>query len=235
MNHQDLNILIVEDEKNLGETLFEYLGLKGFNCRLSQSVTSAEDVFFNQNFKPHVVLMDIGLPDGDGLSLARKFRNKRKDFILLFLSALNDPETKFEGLDLGAEDYITKPFDLRELILRLERILKTKKSLDQYQDELIHGKLKIWFKKFEVQDAKGMIIPLSQKECSILEMLYFNKGNVISRDQIIENVWGENSFPSNRTVDNYIVNLRKWTQTDESAPISISSVRGIGYKLEIKG
>ena len=116
MINKDLNILIVEDEDNLANTLHEYLELKGFNCKLAMSAKEAAHIFLDTDFSAHVVLMDIGLPDGDGLDLAKSFREKRKDFILLFLSALNDPDTKFEGLSLGAEDYITKPFDLRELI-----------------------------------------------------------------------------------------------------------------------
>ncbi len=234
MQNKDLNILIVEDEDNLANTLHEYLELKGFNCKLAMNAKDARAIFLDSDFSAHVVLMDIGLPDGDGLDLAKEFRQKRKDFILLFLSALNDPDTKFEGLSLGAEDYITKPFDLRELILRLERILKTQSVFKTYQDEIVIGELKIWFKKYELQDANGELLPLAQKECAILEMLYFNKGNVVSRDEIIENIWGKDVFPSNRTVDNYIVKLRKWAQSDSNEPLTISSIRGIGYKLEIK-
>lgn len=234
MNNKDLNILIVEDEESLGSTLFEYLSSKDYSCKLATSVKEAKAIFIDPSFDVNVILMDIGLPDGSGLDLAKELKGLRKDFILLFLSALNDPDTKFEGLNLGADDYITKPFDLRELTLRLERILKTQVSLNQYEDEISLGSLKIWFKKYEVQDANGFILTLAQKECAILELLYFNKGDVVSRDDIIENIWGANAFPSNRTVDNYIVKLRKWAQTDDSAPMTISSIRGIGYKLEIK-
>ena len=229
-----LPILIVEDEPNLGDTLCDYLASKNYPVRLAQSAQAAEQHFRDSQFHPYVVLMDIGLPDGNGLELARKFREHRKDFVLLFLSALNDPETKFSGLSLGADDYITKPFDLRELTLRLERILKTKQSFDDLNDEIKIGKLKIYFKRYEVVDGNQNIISLSQKECAILEMLYLKKNEVLSRDSIIEHVWGADSFPSNRTVDNYIVKLRKWLETDDKQIATISSVRGIGYRLEIK-
>jgi len=233
-NAAGLKILIVEDEENLGTTLSEYLSSKNFNCKVAKTAAEANSIFLGPDFNPYVVLMDIGLPDGNGLDLSKAFREHRKNFVLLFLSAQNDPETKFQGLELGADDYITKPFDLRELMLRLERILKTKESFDTLSDEIMIGPLKIWFKRYEVSDASGSIISLSQKECAILELLFLKKNDVVSRDKIIEEIWGKNSFPSNRTVDNYIVKLRKWSQTASDDDIKISSIRGIGYKLEIK-
>lgn len=230
----NLPILIVEDEPNLGDTLQDYLSAKKYDVRLAKTATEARKVFLESDFTPYVVLMDIGLPDGSGMELAQEFRKVRKDFVLLFLSALNDPETKLQGLELGADDYITKPFDLRELMLRLERILKTKDSFDTLKDEISIGELKIWFKRYEIASGDGKIIPISQKECAILELLYKKSNEVLSRDEIIRKVWGENSFPSNRTVDNYIVKLRKWLETDKNQKATISSVRGIGYRLEIK-
>jgi DNA-binding response OmpR family regulator len=222
-------ILIVEDEKNLGITLQEYLQDMGHESLLAR--TGAEAKYLFDQHSPNIVLMDIGLPDTNGLDLARYFREIRKDFVLLFLSALNDPDTKVEGLEIGAEDYITKPFALKELVLRLERISKFQTANQAYPDEIEIGALKIWFKRYEVQDANGKIIPLSQKEYGILEMLYSQKNQAVPRDQIIEKIWGEDKFPTNRTVDNYIVKLRKWCESDNNKPLEIASVRGVGYKL----
>lgn len=225
-------ILIVEDEVNLGETLKDFLESKDYECIHSKNAQEANSDF--KAFMPHVALMDINLPDGNGIELAKSFREQDKELIILFLSAMNDPDTKLTGLSMGAQDYITKPFDVRELILRLERILENKNNLINYQDEINLADLKIWFKRFEVQNGEGKILSLSQKECQILEMLYQSKNAVVSRDQIIEKVWGINSFPSNRTVDNYIVSLRKWLDTSKESSTQIASVRGIGYKLIIK-
>lgn len=229
MNNPQL--LIVEDELNLGETLKDFLESNHYNPTHAMSCEVARQMFTEK--KPDIVLMDIGLPDGDGIELAKEFRDKEKELIILFLSAMNDPETKFKGLEMGADDYITKPFDVRELLLRLERILKNKSKRNEHLEEIVLGDLKIWFKRFEVQNAQGDIISLSQKEVSILELLYSKKNTVVSRDEIIEKVWGQNSFPSNRTVDNYIVNLRKWLETSKEEVAKITSVRGIGYKFEI--
>jgi len=224
-------ILIVEDEKNLGITLQEYLEDLGHKSLWAKTGAEAKHLF--EENKPNIVLMDIGLPDTNGLDLARYFRGLRKDFVLLFLSALNDPDTKVEGLEIGAEDYITKPFALKELVLRLERIFKSQIANESHPQELCHGKLKIWFKSYEVQDALGKTLPLSQKECGILELLYANQNQAVDRDQIIEKIWGEDKFPTNRTVDNYIVKLRKWSETDINKPLEIVSIRGVGYKLII--
>lgn len=226
-----LNILIVEDEINLGSTLEEFLIGLGHQCSWAQSGKEAREFFKSK--KPNLILMDIGLPDTTGIILAKEFRAIRKDFVLLFLSALNDPAIKVEALEIGAEDYITKPFALKELILRLDRILKTQINLETLPEEIVHGKLKIWFRRYEVAGADGEIIPLSQKECAILELLYKKKNTAIEREEMITQIWGEDKFPSNRTVDNYIVKLRKWCETDPHKSIEIQSIRSIGYKLII--
>ncbi len=226
-------ILIVEDDDNLGDTLVEYLTSIGHKAILSKSVKDAQANF--KAFAPNIVLMDIGLPDGSGLELAKAFKKERNDFVLLFLSALNDPDIKVQGLEIGAEDYITKPFALKELILRLKKIQKRmSQSQKEIPEEISFGKLKIWFKKYEIQDGQGRKISLGQKENAILKLLYENMGDALTRDEIIESIWGENKFPSNRTVDNYIVKLRKWTETDPHSGLFIQSIRGIGYKLTNK-
>ena len=228
----DAKILIVEDDNNLGDTLHEYLNSSGQQCFLAKSVSEAKTIFGSE--WPDIVLMDITLPDGNGLDLARSFRESRKDFFLLFLSALNDPDTKVEGFEIGAEDYITKPFAIKELLIRLERLKEFRQDLSKDEEEISIGDLKIWFKKFEVKDGLGNILPLSQKECAILKLLLANQGNATTRDEIIDKVWGEDKYPSHRTVDNYIVKLRKWADSDTQGPMEIQSIRGIGYKLIIK-
>lgn len=229
----ELSLLLVEDEPNLGQTLRDYLRAKRFNVELAQSCVEARQKF--RDYSPAIVILDIGLPDGDGISLAKEFRLKRKDCVLLFCTALNDPTLRVEGLELGAEDYITKPFELKELTLRLDRILKSRQLTLTSPEEFKFGKLIFWPKRFEIQDADGNVSSLSQKECAILELLLTKKNEVVARDEMIESIWGENSFPTNRTIDNYIVKLRKWADTDSSKELQITSVRGIGYKLELKG
>ncbi len=223
-------ILIVEDDNNLGDTLFEYLQAQGHEVELAKNIQAAREKF--RSLTPEIVLMDIELPDGNGIELAKELRQEHKNYSLLFLSAQNDPEIKVEGFEAGAEDYITKPFAIKELLIRLDRIKSFQQEIAS-DDEIVIGSLKIWFKRFEVQDGNGDVLPLSHKECSILKLLWSNQNNAVDRDQIIDKVWGENKFPSQRTVDNYIVKLRKWCETDTNGSVQIQSIRGIGYKLII--
>lgn len=229
----NLPLLLVEDEPNLGQTLRDYLRSKKFQVELATSCAEAR-IKFNEII-PAIAILDIGLPDGSGIDLAREFRAQRKDCVLLFCTALNDPSLRVEGLELGAEDYITKPFELKELTLRLDRILKSREFTLHNPDEMHFGKLIFWPKRFEIQDGMKEVSSLGQKECAILEYFLEKKNDVISRDEMIENIWGENSFPTNRTIDNYIVKLRKWADSDPEGSLKITSVRGIGYKLELKG
>lgn len=229
----NFSVLLVEDEVNLGVTLRDYLRSKKFDVEWAANASLARACF--EKMKPAIVILDIGLPDGSGLDLAREFRSNSKECVILFCTALNDPALRVEGFELGAEDYITKPFELKELTLRLDRILKSRQTTLHNPDEYKFGSLIFWPKRFEIQDAQGLVSTLSQKECAILELLLENKNEVISRDQMIEGIWGENSFPTNRTIDNYIVKLRKWADSETGENLKITSVRGIGYKLEIKG
>lgn len=245
MNHLEtgpgLPILIVEDEKNLGVTLSEYLRSIGYACFLATNGRDAYQVFKEE--KPRVVLMDIGLPDTNGLELAKKLRVEREDFVLLFLSAQNDPDIKVEGLEIGAHDYITKPFALKEIVIRLKRILETQENIsnDSSSSEPIQiGEMTLYMDRFEIESLDGQSTTLSQKECRILELLYKNQNKAVTRETMIENIWGSNHFPSNRTVDNYIVRLRKLFDSDNSPnpgtnkKAEIKSVRGIGYMLSLK-
>ncbi len=229
----NLPLLLVEDEPNLGQTLRDYLRAKKFRVELATTCAEARSKF--NDIAPAVAILDIGLPDGSGIELAREFRQLRKDCVLLFCTALNDPALRVEGLELGAEDYITKPFELKELTLRLDRILKSREFTLHNPDEMRFGKLIFWPKRFEIQDGTGEISSLGQKECAILELFLERRNEVVSRDEMIESIWGENSFPTNRTIDNYIVKLRKWADSDLTGSFKITSVRGIGYKLELKG
>jgi two-component system, OmpR family, alkaline phosphatase synthesis response regulator PhoP len=229
----NLPLLLVEDEPNLGQTLRDYLRTKKFRVELATSCAEARQKF--DAIGPAIAILDIGLPDGSGIELAREFRQKRKDCVLLFCSALNDPDLRVEGLELGAEDYITKPFELKELTLRLDRILRAREYTLARNDEFHFGPLVFWPKRFEIRDASGIISSLGQKECAILELLLEKKNTVVARDEMIESIWGEHSFPTNRTIDNYIVKLRKWAESDPESQLKITSVRGIGYKLEWKG
>lgn len=232
MNRQ--GILIVEDEANLGETLRDYLRGKSHRVEWAPTVKAALQLEAQMGRELDIALLDINLPDGNGLELARELRRKRRDLVMVFLSARNDPALRVEGLEIGAEDYVTKPFELRELTLRLERILQYRRQSSAGPEVFVFGELRFWPRRFEVQDARGTVHPWGQKETAILQYLLQHRNQVVARDELIENIWGEESFPTNRTVDNYMVKLRKWIESDEAMPLRLTSVRGVGYKLEDK-
>ncbi len=225
------NILIVEDETNLGKTLKEYLNSKGHSVQWAATCDQAR-LSFNQ-YPPQIILMDIGLPDGTGLELAREFQKINNDLIILFLSAQNDPEIKVEGLELGAVDYITKPFALKELTFRLDRIQYPSHLMGDPDLSLKIDNLNINFKEYSIKKDGHAIIQMTHKECAILQLLFRHKNEVVNRDEILNQIWGHDKFPSNRTVDNYIVKLRKYIEDPERPTIKILSIRSIGYKLQI--
>ena len=226
------NLLIVEDEANLGETLRDYFRSKGYRVEWAPTVKRAKELKAEMGTGLDLVLLDINLPDGNGLDLAREWRATQRDLVVVFLSAMNDPALRVEGLEIGAEDYVTKPFELKELTLRFERILQYRQKSAADPAEMHFGKLIFWPRRFEAQDAQGSIVPLGQKETAILQTLLARRGQVISRDELIEDIWGTESFPTNRTVDNYIVKLRKWCESDSTLPLRIVSIRGVGYRLD---
>lgn len=224
--------LIVEDEKNLGSTLQDYFSSQGHEVYWARHCEAARKYF--QGHPPQVVLMDLGLPDGGGLDLAKEFRSCSKNFILFFLSAQSDPETRLQGLELGAEDFIGKPFQLRELTLRLERALGQQKIRNQSPESYSFGKLSFLPRRFEIIDGQGHLTNLSQKECAVLEMLLEKINLTVSRDDMIETLWGPQSYPSERTIDNFMVKYRKWIETDPDSGLELSTVRGVGHKLTHK-
>jgi two-component system, OmpR family, alkaline phosphatase synthesis response regulator PhoP len=215
-------ILIVEDEKNLGATLSDYLKGEGHEVSWAQSISEANQLF--EDHLPEIVLMDIGLPDGNGIDLARELKQREHDFVLLFLSALNDPDLKLEGLELGGVDYITKPFNLKELRLRLERILPQIDRASFNLTTINFEELKIYIDEEET--------PLSVKEAALLKCLFKNKSKPVNRDILLNHIWGKESLPGPRTLDNLIVKVRKILENDPAWVIS--NIRGHGYRLELK-
>lgn len=226
-------ILIVEDEQNLGDTLSEYLVDQGHKTTLCTSINCAMKKLNEMSFD--ICLLDIGLPDGNGLELGRLISHQFSTTKILFLSAQNSPDIKLEGLELGAIDYITKPFRLKELLIRLNKFEPVQpnstkmNSLEYFK----MGKIEIDFKKFTMTNGSKETIHLGVKENGILKALCERANEVLPREELIEKIWGEDSFPSNRTVDNYIVKLRKWIEC-ENEQLEIQNVRGVGYKLIIK-
>ena len=226
----NLNILIVEDEKNIAETLTERLQEEYGGVVWAASVAAANKALAIQDFD--LALLDVGLPDGSGFDVAASIRDARPETAIVFLTAMGSPDDRVRGLELGAEDYIVKPFHLKELLLRIRNVLKRSTALQTDDQEVLEiGDTLIDFNAFKVTHA-GQKHTLTHKECLLMRLFVEKRGQVVSRDQILDRVWPEGEFPTQRTVDNFIVRIRRLIDGGKVKKSWISSVRGVGYRLE---
>jgi two-component system alkaline phosphatase synthesis response regulator PhoP len=229
-----IRILVVEDEQNVGSTLVDYLQREGADAVWSRNREDAQEQITGRRFD--LALLDVGLPDGTGFQVAEQLRSRERSTAVVFLTAMGSPEDRVRGLELGAEDYVVKPFHLKELMLRLQNALKRARyaaaQFPQAEPDgsVQVGRARVYFNRFEalVDDERHS---LSHKECALLRMLVERRGEVVSRDQILDEVWSEDEFPTSRTVDNFILRLRRLVEHQPDNPKVIRSVRGVGYQL----
>ncbi len=229
------NVLLVEDEENMHEALKLNLEMEGY------SVTSAYDglqaLKASQSEYFDVIIMDIMLPEMDGISVTESIRLQNAEVPILMLSAKNTTSDKVLGLRKGADDYITKPFDLEELLLRVSKLIEKNKKMQDKEstigDEFVFGKNKVNFNAQEAVNWEGKKIDLSKKEAMLLKLLFENKNDVVTREKILQVVWGYNVYPSTRTIDNFILSFRKYFEEDTRNPRYFHSVRGMGYKFTL--
>jgi len=226
---QQHHILIVEDEESLANTIALNLQLENYKVLVARKGNDALSVFKNNSGLINLVLLDVMLPEINGLELCKLFKAIDATVPVIFLTAKNQIANKIEGLKLGADDYITKPFDLEELLLRVSNVLKRTKK-DASPTFTFSG-CSINFETFEIKDITGATSTLSKREIGLLKLLTENANKVISRDQIIEKLWGVEENASSRTIDNYILNFRKYFEPNPKEPVHFQSIRGVGYKF----
>lgn len=221
-------LLVVEDDVNLGATLKERLTRSGYDVTLARSVAGARAELAHQTFE--LALLDVGLGDGSGFLLAETIRKDAVGTAIIFLTAMGDPQHRILGLELGAEDYIVKPFNYQELVLRIENGLKRARFCGTGLNRMLVGRARVNFSAFSAE-VDGVVTALSQRETALLKLLVEHRGAVVSRDQILDEVWSRDDYPTPRTVDNFILKLRKLVETDPEQPTVIRSVRGVGYQM----
>ena len=225
------SILLVEDEENLHEALKMNLELEGYDVTSSYDGAAALKAVQSEYFD--LIILDIMLPEMDGITVTESIRIRNNEVPILILSARNSSADRVLGLKKGADDYLVKPFNLEELLLRVQKLIeKNKKLLDKSSvgDIYTLGNNKIDFKAQEAITGKGEKIQLSKKESMLLKLLIENKNEVIPREKILQSVWGYNVYPTTRTIDNFILNFRKYFEEDSRNPKYFHSVRGVGYK-----
>lgn len=228
--HIKPKILLVEDDPNLGFVTKDRLAEAGFEVTLAKDGLAGYQNFMQKQFD--VCIFDIMLPKKDGFELAKDVKNVNKNIPVIFLTAKSMMEDKIKGFKGGADDYITKPFNMEELILRVEAILKRSKSTDdpgKKKDVYKIGNYTFDYKNLELRIGDNKKI-LTRKEAELLRLLCINTGNVLEREMALNIVWGNDDYFLGRSMDVFITKLRKYLNGDPR--IKITNVHGVGFKME---
>ena len=224
-------LLVVEDEQHLAEVIADNLEVEGYHVSVVGDGSDAFERISAETFD--LVLLDVMLPGMDGFSVCKKVRAMGNEVPILFLTARGERDDRVRGLELGGDDFLAKPFDLRELILRVRAILRRGQWMAEPAlsgDVLSLGDAEVDFRAYRAR-VSGREVGLSKKEVLILRSLAERPGEVVSRAEILDRVWGYDAFPTTRTIDNFIVRLRRALEPDPQHPRYIHTIRGIGYRL----
>ncbi|RYG50493.1 MAG: response regulator transcription factor [Chitinophagaceae bacterium] len=231
MSQVKLSVLLVEDEENLHDALKLNLELEGYEITSAfdghEALKKVQEEYFD------LIIMDVMLPGVDGISVTESIRLQNNEVPILILSAKNTSADRVAGLKKGADDYLTKPFNLEELLLRVQKLIEKNKKMqdkDSVGDTYTFGKNTVDFRAQEVLTRRGERIQISKKEAMLLKLLIENKNEVVPREKILQSVWGYNVYPTTRTIDNFILGFRKYFEEDSRNPQFFHSVRGVGYK-----
>lgn len=227
---EKIRLLLVEDDTDLGRLLSKYLDIQGIEVSLAPDNTAALLVLQENLFD--IAVLDVMLPEGDGFSLAQNIRKKYPQMPFLFLTARKQKEDVLKGLSIGADDYIIKPFDADELILRVQNILRRSQSSVTLKNTVLEiGNFTFEPSQLRLNLENNSIL-LTKKETGILELLAQKPGRIVSREDVLEKLWGQADYFNGRSLDVYIGRLRKLFESDSR--IKIESIRGAGFILHIK-
>lgn len=227
-----LNILLAEDDDNLGQLLYAYLQGKGFSVTLARTGKAAYEKYNGNKTHFDFIILDVMMPEMDGFTLAKEIRELDKQTPILFLTAKSLKEDKLHGFDLGADDYMTKPFSMEELLARINAIMKrvAPESKD-VNESMFVGKIKYEPELSTLHLEEG-IKKLTTKENQLLQLLVKNKNEILDRQATLRAVWGDDNYFNGRSMDVYIAKLRKLLKEDPS--IEIMNIHGVGFKLIVK-
>ena len=219
-----MRLLLVEDDVDLGNVLSQFLEMQGFSVILARTGEKGFEIFNSNNID--LCILDIMLPGMDGHTLARKIKAKIKTMPLLFLTARNTKDDIIKGLRLGADDYICKPFEPEELVLRIRNILR--RTGNSYSDGIKIGKLNFKFDQLLIS-GYGKKYKLTLKEAELFRYLLQNKNKVVKREEILVKLWGENDYFMGRSMDVFISRLRKYLKPEKA--VKLETIRGVGFLL----
>lgn len=225
------NILLIEDEEHLRDVIRLNLELEGHHVEECSSGALAIQLINKKTYD--LFILDVMLPEVNGFDICLIIREKKITAPVLFLTAKNDAADRIKGLKLGADDYLAKPFNLEELLLRVNILLKRNKEADNSLEYFEFDGMSINFKTFEIVDKNGVRRQITKREAQLLELLVKMRGQVVSRDLILERLWKDEELPTARTIDNYILNFRKYFEDNSKETKYLHSVRGVGYKFTV--
>lgn len=227
-----MKILIVEDDINILNALREILENEGFKIISAKNGSVALDLFRTEN--PDFICLDIMMPKVNGYDVCRAIKNESSNTPIIFLSAKTEEIDRVVGLELGADDYIVKPFGAREVVARIRAVARrymVTQSSGSERESFDMADLIVYPMKLMAQREGAAPIELSLREVEILKLFYEMQGQVIDRDVLLDRCWGEHIMPNSRTVDQHIANLRKRIEVDPKAPKIILTVHGAGYRF----
>jgi DNA-binding response OmpR family regulator len=226
-------VLVIEDDLAIFRGLKDNLEYESYEVLIAADGEAGYCLIKEK--KPDLVILDLMLPKMNGYELCRKVRGENIATPILMLTARGEEIDRVMGLDLGADDYITKPFSIAELLARVRAVLRRvqKVKAGDLPSELHLGDVSVDFVRFEARKA-GKILSLSRKEFGVLRYLAGRAGEVVTRDEILDEVWGYGQYPSTRTVDNHIALLRNKLEEDPARPRRLLTIHGVGYKLVLE-
>ncbi len=228
MENQEIKILLAEDDKNLGTVLKAYLDAKKYKTTLSKNGQEALEEFQSGTYD--FLILDVMMPIKDGFTLAREIRETDKNIPILFLTAKTLQQDKMEGFKIGADDYLSKPFSMEELLVRIEAILRRTQANkpNTHKDFFTIGKFSFDVTR-HILSTDGINQKLTSKEAELLKMLCARKNETLDRSVALKQIWHDDSYFNARSMDVYVTKLRKYLKSDPT--IEILNVHGVGFKL----
>jgi two-component system, OmpR family, alkaline phosphatase synthesis response regulator PhoP len=228
-NARSASILVVDDEAHLAAGIRENLEAEGYATEIAHDGAAGLERIRDRHFD--LIVLDVMMPNMDGLELCARIRREGRQTPVLFLTVKGDVADRVRGFEAGGDDYLAKPFHLKELLLRVAAILRRSTWYQASSGPLQFGGNTIDFRTYEARAWDGADHALTHKEAMILKALSERTGQIVTREEILDRVWGYEVFPSTRTIDNFIVRLRKRFERNPEAPVHFHTVRGVGYRF----